>query len=66
MVTNVGYDHQNILGSKIEDIARRNQVIIKKNTLFIKGEKQNNIDKIFIDECKKKIQFFNASSEFKY
>ena len=53
LVTNVGYDHQNILGSKIDDISREKAGIIKPNSLFIKGEAQNNIDHIFKDECKK-------------
>tara|TARA_Y100000741_G_scaffold243230_1_gene186483 strand:+ start:5354 stop:6625 length:1272 start_codon:yes stop_codon:yes gene_type:complete len=64
VITNVGYDHQNVLGKKIEDIATEKSGIIKKNTLFIKGEKQNTIDKIFIDECKNKnVQYIDASSE---
>ena len=53
LVTNVGYDHQNILGDKIEHISREKAGIIKPNSLFIKGEEQNNIDHIFKDECKK-------------
>ena len=66
LVTNVGYDHQNILGDKIEDISREKAGIIKPNSLFIKGEEQNNIDHIFKDECKKiNSTFLSASRNVK-
>ena len=64
VVTNVGYDHQNVLGKKIDEIATEKSGIIKKKTLFIKGEKQNTIDKIFIVECENKnVQYIDASSQ---
>ena len=64
LVTNVGTDHQNILGDNIIDIAREKAGIIKSNTLFIKGERQENVDHIFLRECiKKKSTFVDASSE---
>ena len=62
LVTNVGYDHQNILGDKIEDISREKAGIIKPNSLFIKGEEQNNIDHIFKDECIKRNSTFLSTS----
>ncbi len=66
LVTNVGYDHQNILGNKIEDIAREKAGIIKPNSLFIKGEEQNNIDNIFKIECKKiNSNFLSVSKNIK-
>ena len=51
LVTNVGYDHQNILGKKLSEIAYEKSGIIKNGMTFIKGETQNNIDNIFEDEC---------------
>ena len=45
VVTNVGFDHQNILGDKIQDIATEKSGIIKKNSIFIKGEIQEDIDR---------------------
>ena len=64
LVTNVGSDHQNILGDNIIDIAREKAGIIKTKTLFIKGEKQENIDHVFLREClKKKSTFVDASSK---
>ena len=53
IITNISYDHQNILGNKLINIANEKSGIIKKNSIFIKGEKQNNIDNIFIKKCNK-------------
>lgn len=64
LVTNVGSDHQNILGDNIIDIAREKAGIIKTKTLFIKGERQENVDHVFLREClKKKSTFVDASSK---
>ena len=66
LVTNVGYDHQNILGDNIEDISIEKSGIIKQNALFIKGEKQIEIDHIFKQECKiKKTKYIIASDIIK-
>ena len=66
VVTNVGFDHQNILGDNIQDIAVEKSGIIKKNSIFIKGEIQEDIDYIFQDECKlNNVQYFNATKELK-
>ena len=43
IITNISYDHQSILGNKLINIAYEKSGIIKKNSIFIKGEKQNNI-----------------------
>lgn len=53
IITNISYDHQNILGNKLINIANEKSGIIKKNSIFIKGEKQNNIDSIFVKKCNK-------------
>ena len=64
LVTNVGSDHQNILGDNIIDIAREKAGIIKTKTLFIKGERQENVDHVFLREClKKKSTYVDASSK---
>ena len=40
--------------------------IIKKNSIFIKGEIQEDLDYIFQDECKlNNVQYFNATKELK-
>jgi len=54
LVTNVGNDHQNILGNSILEIAYEKAGIIKNDMTFIKGEIQKNVDNIFEKECKKK------------
>ena len=53
IITNISYDHQNILGNKLINIANEKSGIIKKNSIFIKGEKQNNIDNVFEKKCNK-------------
>ena len=53
IITNISYDHQNILGNKLINIANEKSGIIKKNSIFIKGEKQNNIDNVFGKKCNK-------------
>lgn len=52
IITTIGYDHMDILGHKIEDIATQKAGIIKKNseTIFID---QPEVTKIIMDKCKK-------------
>ena len=66
IITNVSLDHQNILGNKLLNIAKEKSGIIKKKSLFIKGEKQSNIDQVFERSCKKlKTKFIKAYNEVK-
>jgi dihydrofolate synthase/folylpolyglutamate synthase len=43
VITNIGYDHTNLLGSKLEQIAKEKAGIIKKNTPVVIGRKQEEI-----------------------
>lgn len=54
IITSVSYDHMNILGNTLEEIAVQKAGIIKENseTIFIKHEPQ--IDKIIEETCKEK------------
>jgi len=63
LVTNVGYDHQNVLGNTLSEIAYEKAGIIKEKTIFVKGEIQGDIDDIFQNECKKKNTEFIYSSD---
>ncbi len=64
LVTNVGLDHQKILGNTLDDIAKEKAGIIKSNSIFIKGQSQPDIDKIFKKECyKNKTHYLQASEE---
>ena len=47
LITNIGLDHQKVLGNTIEKIAYEKAGIIKKEADFIKGERQDEIDNIF-------------------
>ena len=52
IITNISYDHTNILGNTLEDIAQQKAGIIKQKTPVIIGEYQNeNIKKIFEEKA---------------
>jgi len=52
IITNISYDHTNILGNTLEDIAQQKAGIIKQKTPVIIGEYQNeNIKKIFKEKA---------------
>lgn len=65
VVTNIGYDHTNILGNTLGEIAFEKAGIIKKNIPVVIGERQEEIKKVFInkaDENSSKLVF--ASDEW--
>ena len=47
VITNIGYDHTDLLGDTIEKIAFEKAGIIKKNTPIIIGQKQNETTNVF-------------------
>ncbi|GAB4452198.1 MAG: folylpolyglutamate synthase/dihydrofolate synthase family protein [Bacteroidales bacterium] len=51
IITNIGWDHADLLGNSLESIANEKAGIIKKNAPFIIGEHQVEIDEIFIDKA---------------
>ena len=72
IITNIGYDHTNLLGNSLEEIAKEKAGIIKKNTPVIIGRKQEETEHIFKIEAKEKnssIHFcrknFNYSTDLK-
>ena len=52
VITNISYDHTDILGDTLEDIANEKAGIFKKNSKIIIGERKKNIDEIFIKKAK--------------
>ena len=60
VITNIGYDHMNILGDTLEQIASEKAGIIKKDTPVVIGESIPETRQIFISEAAKK----NASLTF--
>lgn len=65
VITNIGYDHQNILGNSLEEIAMEKAGIIKKNTPVVIGEATEITKPVFLDKAiteQASIRF--ASEEF--
>lgn len=50
-ITNINYDHQNILGKTLKKIAIDKAGIIKKGSIFFTGEQRKAILKIFKQKC---------------
>jgi dihydrofolate synthase/folylpolyglutamate synthase len=51
VITNIGWDHMNILGNTLEQIASEKGGIIKKNTPVIIGQTQAEVKHVFIDKA---------------
>jgi dihydrofolate synthase / folylpolyglutamate synthase len=49
IITNISYDHMDLLGDTIEKIAYEKAGIIKKNTPVVIGEEQPSIRKVFLE-----------------
>ena len=60
IITNIGYDHQNILGNTLEEIASQKAGIIKANIPVVIGETLRETKSIFIKTALSK----NASVQF--
>jgi dihydrofolate synthase/folylpolyglutamate synthase len=48
VITNIGYDHMDILGNTLQEIAGEKAGIIKKNTPVIIGQRQTEVTAVFI------------------
>ena len=70
VITNISYDHTDILGDTLEMIAAEKAGIFKKNSKIIIGERNNIVDEIFIkkaEEISSKITFvsdYNDQKEY--
>lgn len=51
LITNIGYDHMNMLGNSLREIAGEKAGIIKRKTPIVVSEKQEMIDSIFINQA---------------
>jgi dihydrofolate synthase/folylpolyglutamate synthase len=49
VITNIGYDHMNMLGDTLVEIAGEKAGIIKENTPVIIGERQEDIKHVFVN-----------------
>lgn len=66
VITNIGYDHTDILGNTLQEIAKEKAGIIKKNTPVVIGQRQEEIADVFIAKAKESgSEIVFASDEFK-
>jgi len=52
VITNIGWDHMNILGDSLEKIATEKAGIIKKNIPVVIGEAEGKIKSVFVEKAK--------------
>lgn len=52
VITNISFDHKDILGDTLEEIAYEKAGIIKDNVPAVISQRQSEIEKIFIDKAK--------------
>ena len=52
VITNISYDHTDVLGDTLEKIANEKAGIIKKNSQIIIGERNKIVDEIFVKKAK--------------
>jgi dihydrofolate synthase/folylpolyglutamate synthase len=65
LITNISYDHQEMLGDSLEEIANEKAGIIKKQVPVIIGERADSTDKVFMSIAKrKKAQLIFASDRY--
>ena len=65
IITNIGYDHQHILGNTLQEIATQKAGIIKENVPVVIGETLPETRQIFIDTANKKnAEIFLAEEMF--
>jgi dihydrofolate synthase/folylpolyglutamate synthase len=60
LITNIGYDHMDILGNTLPEIAFEKAGIIKRNTPVVVSERQPEVASVFLEKAKKE----NAPVEF--
>jgi len=51
IITNIGYDHQNMLGDTLIEIAGEKAGILKPSVPVVIGEEQEKVKQVFIDKC---------------
>lgn len=54
LITSIGYDHMNILGNTLSEIAYQKAGIIKENSNTVFFAQSSEINKVFEEECKRK------------
>ena len=65
VITNISYDHTEILGNTLEKIAYEKDGIIKKNTKIIIGERDKKTQNIFIQKAEENFSDVIFASDYK-
>ena len=65
VITNISYDHTEILGNSLEKIAYEKAGIIKKNTKIIIGERDKKTQNIFIQKAEENFSDIIFASDYK-
>ena len=65
VITNISYDHTEVLGDTLEKIAFEKAGIIKQNTKVIIGERDKDTENVFIDIAKKNFSEIIFASDYK-
>lgn len=65
VITNISYDHTEILGNTLEKIAYEKAGIIKKNTKIIIGERDKKTQNIFIQKAEENFSDIIFASDYK-
>lgn len=63
IITNIGWDHMNLLGNTLPKIASQKAGIIKPNTPVIIGEYNTEVADVFIEKAKKENAYIAFASE---
>lgn len=63
LITNIGYDHMDILGDTLAEIAFEKAGIIKSNTPVIISERQPEIAAVFNNQAKEKVSSIQYASD---
>ncbi len=63
IITSIGFDHMNILGNTLHEIAYQKAGIIKENSHTVIFEQDEDINNVFIQICKKKNNNLHILSE---
>ena len=65
VITNISYDHTEVLGDTLEKIAFEKAGIIKQNTNVIIGERDKDTENVFIDIANEKLSEIIFASDYK-
>jgi dihydrofolate synthase / folylpolyglutamate synthase len=66
VITNIGWDHMNMLGNTLQEIAFEKAGIIKENTPVVIGERQGETDAVFVQKANQEnAPLFYATDRFK-